>query len=200
MALADFVNALQEEDIIYSKPENPTQKTPYLKVNLPESNTPTNNTPKKIKIKISTSTINTNTNTNTNTKLNIKQETIESKSDDKSNINENDLNKNLNSDQINNDKTDNYQIHNNLVNNSSINEKKEILEEDLFISSGTEYSKKEIWIKYYNQAKSSKKKNPIVDRMKLGRFTITPDNQVLLLPDYDIVGKDPDDVLKDKWF
>ena len=45
-----------------------------------------------------------------------------------------------------------------------------------------------------------KKTNPIVDRMKLGKFTITPDNKVLLLPDYDIVGKDPDDVLKDKWF
>ena len=29
---------------------------------------------------------------------------------------------------------------------------------------------------------------------------ITPDNKVLLLPDYDIVGKDPDAVLKDKWF
>ena len=46
----------------------------------------------------------------------------------------------------------------------------------------------------------SKKANPIVNRMKIGKFTITPDNKVLLLPDYDIVGKDPDDVLKDKWF
>lgn len=46
----------------------------------------------------------------------------------------------------------------------------------------------------------SKKSNEVVNRMKLGRFTITPDNKVLLLPDYDIVGKDPDDVLSDKWF
>ena len=73
-------------------------------------------------------------------------------------------------------------------------------DEVLFIKSGTEISKKSIWMEYFNKAKISKKTNPIVDRMKLGKFTITPDNKVLLLPDYDIVGKDPDDVLKDKWF
>ena len=53
---------------------------------------------------------------------------------------------------------------------------------------------------YFAQAKASKKHNPIVDRMRVGRFTITPDNKVLILPDYDVVGKDPDDVLKDSWF
>ncbi len=73
-------------------------------------------------------------------------------------------------------------------------------DEVLFIKSGTEISKKSIWMEYFNKAKISKKTNPIVDRMKLGKFTITPDNKVLLLPDYNIVGKDPDDVLKDKWF
>lgn len=80
------------------------------------------------------------------------------------------------------------------------NNKKSISEDDLFISSGTELSKKSIWLEYYSKAKSSRKSNQIVERMKIGRFTITPDNKVLLLPDYDIVGKDPDDVLKDKWF
>ena len=73
-------------------------------------------------------------------------------------------------------------------------------DEQIFLKSGTESSKYQIWLEYFNKAKSSKKSNPIVDRMKIGRFTITPDNKVLLLPDYDIVGKDPDDVLKDKWF
>lgn len=76
----------------------------------------------------------------------------------------------------------------------------ELTEDEIFNSTGTEYSKKIIWMEYFAKAKTSRKKNPIVDRMKVGRFTITPDNKVLLLPDYDIVGKDPDDVLKDKWF
>lgn len=73
-------------------------------------------------------------------------------------------------------------------------------DEELFINSGTESSKRNIWLEYYQKAKSSRKVNPIVERMRIGRFTITPDNKVLLLPDYDIVGKDPDAVLKDKWF
>ena len=77
---------------------------------------------------------------------------------------------------------------------------RELTDEEIFNSTGTEYSKMSIWMEYFQKAKNSRKKNPIVDRMKVGRFTITPDNKVLLLPDYDIVGKDPDDVLKDKWF
>ena len=79
-------------------------------------------------------------------------------------------------------------------------EPRELTDEDIFNSTGTEYSKKTLWMEYFIKAKNSRKSNPIVDRMKVGRFTITPDNKVLLLPDYDIVGKDPDDVLKDKWF
>lgn len=79
-------------------------------------------------------------------------------------------------------------------------EKVPMTNEDIFYSTGTEESKKALWLDYFEKAKTSRKSNPIVDRMKVGRFTITPDNKVLLLPDYDIVGKDPDDVLKDKWF
>ena len=77
--------------------------------------------------------------------------------------------------------------------------KEEILNE-LFINSGTEDSKKNLWVEYYNRAKSSRKQNIIVERMKIGKFTITPDNKVLILPDYDVVRKDPDDILKDHWF
>ena len=29
---------------------------------------------------------------------------------------------------------------------------------------------------------------------------ITPDDHIANLPNYDVVGKDPDDILKDKWF
>ena len=70
----------------------------------------------------------------------------------------------------------------------------------LFINSGTESSKKAMWTEYYQKAKSSRKQNPIVERMKLGKFMITFDNKVLILPDYDVVHKDPDDILKDHWF
>ena len=76
----------------------------------------------------------------------------------------------------------------------------ELTDEELFIRSGTEDSKRTIWMDYFAQAKASRKHNPVVDRMRVGRFTITPDNKVLILPDYDVVGKDPDDILKDSWF
>lgn len=69
----------------------------------------------------------------------------------------------------------------------------------LFFASGTETSKKSLWIEYYQKAKSSRKQNIIVERMREGRFTITFDNKVLILPNYDVVNKDPDDILKDQW-
>ena len=55
-------------------------------------------------------------------------------------------------------------------------------------------------MEYYEKAKRSRKDYEVTRKMKAGRFTITPDNKVLILPDYDVVGKDPDDILKDKWF
>lgn len=76
----------------------------------------------------------------------------------------------------------------------------QLTDEELFIKSGTEDSKKAIWFEYLEKARTSTKKNQIVDKMKIGRFTITPDNKFLILPDYDVVGKDPDDILKDSWF
>ena len=69
----------------------------------------------------------------------------------------------------------------------------------LFLASGTETSKKSLWIEYYQKAKSSRKQNIIVEKMREGRFMITFDNKVLILPDYDVVNKDPDDILKDHW-
>ena len=91
-------------------------------------------------------------------------------------------------------------IVNNLAEPPKVDTNKELTDEELFIKSGTEDSKKALWMDYFSQAKASKKHNPIVDRMRVGRFTITPDNKVLILPDYDVVNKDPDDILKSSWF
>lgn len=73
-------------------------------------------------------------------------------------------------------------------------------EDELFLKSGTEISKKPKWIEVYRQAKASRKVNPYVDRCKIGKFIITDTNEVLILPDYNVVGKDPDAILRDKWF
>lgn len=72
--------------------------------------------------------------------------------------------------------------------------------EELFLKSKTEISKKDKWIEAYARAQDSKKHNPYADRIRAGRFTILPDDSILALPDYDVMGKDPDKVLRDKWF
>jgi len=72
--------------------------------------------------------------------------------------------------------------------------------EELFLKSKTEISKKDKWIEAYARAQASKKHNPYADRIRAGRFTILPDDSILALPDYDVMGKDPDKVLRDKWF
>ena len=79
-------------------------------------------------------------------------------------------------------------------------EPKQLTPDELFARSGTEIGKQDLWLDYYNKALASRKDNPVVERMRLGRFTITPDDKVMILPDYDVVGKDPDDIIKDKWF
>lgn len=71
--------------------------------------------------------------------------------------------------------------------------------EDLFNESGTPSTKKELWITKFNEAKSSKKKNYVVERMRLGKFLITENNEVLLLPDLDIQGKSSSEILREQW-
>ena len=73
-------------------------------------------------------------------------------------------------------------------------------EDQLFLDSGTEIGKKAIWLEMYRRAKASNKVHPMVERMKKGKFIVTDDNKPLVLPDYNIVGKDPDKVLKEQWF
>lgn len=71
--------------------------------------------------------------------------------------------------------------------------------EELFAKSGTSIAKRAVWYDYYEKAKTSRKKNSIVDRMKQGKFAITVDNQVLILPDYDIQHKSSLQLLGEKW-
>ena len=72
--------------------------------------------------------------------------------------------------------------------------------DELFLKSKTEISKKDKWMEAYARAQASKKYNPYADRIRAGRFMILPDDSILPLPDYDVMSKDPDDVLRDKWF
>ena len=57
------------------------------------------------------------------------------------------------------------------------------LEDSKFDSSNTSKDKKDIWIKYYRQARNSSRSNVIVESIKNGKFTITNDDKVLILPD-----------------
>lgn len=231
MALADFIQALQEQEVVYSEPSKssirviPPEHQQSLRVLPPETSndvkvephvSTSNNiqaSPQKIKLKIKLKPVDptihpasdfvsapTTTSTEkspvpTTSASNIKHE--EKPSVKQEVRSEKPVNNPIQKDPepISTPKVDvPPQVE------TVPEEPRELTDDDIFNSTGTEYSKKELWLNYFNQAKNSRKKNPIVDRMKVGRFTITPDNKVLLLPDYDIVGKDPDDVLKDKWF
>ena len=212
MALQDFIQALQQEDIVYSEPEPairviPPEK-PQIKVIPPEN---FNTIPKPVEQPKVEQKVEQNVEKPVKPvkplvikfKIKPKSEEITPQSEpqviqstvpNKSVVIEPVVDKPIESTPQESIKT----VEQSSVEDTSIQH--ELTDEEIFNNTGTEYSKKAIWMDYFNQAKNSRKKNPIVDRMKLGRFTITPDNKVLLLPDYNIVGKDPDDVLKDKWF
>lgn len=218
MALQDFIQALQEQDVIYSTPPQPAIRVippedRCIKV-IPPENPVLDTKPVVIKLKLKpkqseTNTVNTQSiqnnsqlDINTNTNLVLQpvskpQEQIvvhEPVQNSESNIEILKYNIPVESKQEPVVQPTIEKPTENII------EPKDLTDEDLFNNTGTEYSKKSLWMEYFEKAKSSRKSNPIVDRMRVGRFTITPDNKVLLLPDYDIVGKDPDDVLKDKWF
>ena len=194
MALSDFIKALQQDDVVFSEPEKPSIRVippekPQITVIPPDSYMQQPKEP-EVKPKVIKFKLNFK---NQNTSTQEQKTTIE----DKPVVNEQPIQK---TDVIEPkvEQPIEPKVEHQVVEQPVAY--KEPTDEELFNNTGTEYSKKAIWMDYFNQAKNSRKKNPIVDRMKVGRFTITPDNKVLLLPDYDIVGKDPDDVLKDKWF
>ena len=246
MALAEFIQSLQEQEVVYSQPFKSSTKTTTvekqsMRILPPETGA------ELIEPHVSNNTINNETSNKSNKpviKIKIKQKQTELDIQSVSNLHNtqttqqsiqqniqqnNNITNNPNSkvqqksilkpveftyssvnQSVNTAKTlEDSTTINNIIENNDVEIKKEsskkpisteLTDDEVFNNTGTEYSKKDLWLNYYNQAKNSRKKNPIVDRMKVGRFTITPDNKVLLLPDYDIVGKDPDDVLKDKWF
>lgn len=184
MSLVDFMQQLQDQDnIVYSEAPEPSIRVippekSCTKIIPPENTTITPPTTIKLKIRQK------NVEIKQETPIQVEEPTIKTVEKPPSS----------NTETVQQSAIDTQSSIQPTVNNKELNE------EELFISTGTELSKKSIWLDYYEKAKRSRKSNPIADRMKTGRFTITPDNKVLLLPDYDIVGKDPDDVLKDKWF
>jgi len=220
MALADFIQSLQSQDTVYSTPPEPSLRVippekddSYLKV-IPPDGPVTGKVDIKSKPQLKNKPVTaTNTTTTTNNmnsdsaevaatpkrtiKLKLKQKPIPVVEEPKPTTNTSDL------EYVSKEAEPTVKSVSKLEVEDYVEKEekpKELTDEDIFNSTGTEYSKKSIWMEYYYKAKNSRKSNQIVTRMKAGRFTITPDNQVLLLPDYDIVGKDPDDVLKDKWF
>lgn len=209
MSLVDFMQKLQEQDdsgVIYSTPPEPSIKVippsapTSIKVIPPESITELKQ-PVKIKLKINKKSINVN-----NNMINQQPQTQQTPSiEQKVAPVEVAVNNQSQIQQPVQPVEPTRQIEPSVNNQTApVIEERKLTEEEeimqLFIKSGTESSKKEIWVSCYKQAKASRKRNPVTDRMKIGKFTITPDNKVLILPDYDVVGKDPDDILKDKWF
>lgn len=72
-------------------------------------------------------------------------------------------------------------------------------EDRLFEASGTEISRKPRWIEIYRKALASRKVGYPVDRIRMGKFFITEDNKTLMLPDKNVVGRDPDVILREQW-
>lgn len=192
MGLVDFMQQLQEQDssIVYNEePEQvikvipPEKSSIGIKIIPPEEEVVTASQPVKIKIKLKPK-IQLNTTQQTVNKT--EEPVVETKPMEKT--------------PSTNEKASPKEQQQTVTRVEQPKESVENIEEQLFVKSGTEFSKKSIWLEYYQKAKSSRKQNIIVEKMRVGRFTITPDNKVLILPDYDVVNKDPDDILKDKWF
>lgn len=69
----------------------------------------------------------------------------------------------------------------------------------LFKKSGTPETKKEVWFEILNKALASKSRNYTSDTIRAGRFYISANDEILLLPKYDFNNKSVEDVLNDKW-
>lgn len=229
MALADFIQALQEQDVVYSSPPQPSirvipPENQSIKIIPPESPVLEPPAPKVIKLKLKQKPVNVDpvetvatkqTQTQPSQVLQSAKPKLQPVSKPQTMVSTQQPTIQQTQEVIPTYTPQNVHvqkpieqpqpkvqqpIQTSAQDYTTQTESKPLTDDDIFNSTGTEYSKKQLWMEYFIKAKNSRKSNPIVDRMKVGRFTITPDNKVLLLPDYDIVGKDPDDVLKDKWF
>lgn len=202
MALQDFIQSLQDNDTVYSTPPQPSirvipPENQCIKVIPPENQTLDSPAPKVIKLKIKQKPIEDHTQNLENQVLQTVNQPMHVESKMPSTITTPVVQQ---TQEIIPTYTPPSITEDQKSQASEVNENHILTDDEIFNSTGTEYSKKELWFHYFDEAKRSRKSNVIAERMKKGRFTITPDNKVLLLPDYDIVGKDPDDVLKDKWF
>lgn len=213
MALQDFIQSLQDSDTVYSTPPQPTiqvipPETASIKVIPPESKLLESSTPKKIKLKLKVNSLDNNTTENHATENHVIENHVIENHQIEPNlttVNNNtqdirDLNKSDESNTQDSLITENKPIDDSIPKyNPTAREVNQESAEDLFLKTGTEIGKRDLWMSRYKQALASRKTNIVAQRMKLGRFTITPDDKVLILPDYDVVNKDPDDILNDKW-
>ena len=214
MSLRDFMQQLQEEDssVIYSKPpEEQTQVIPPVIISNPVNVEPIrvipteiveNATPKVIKFKLKepekvekkvpTVIIPPKKQLNTQTEVirKIEEEiiTVNEPTNAKEDVKITQVKKEENSKQ---------KI------NTNINIKQ------MFIESGTDVSKKDKWLEYYNKAVNSKKDNIVTNKLRKGRFRVKLDTEepgiipsmpdVEILSDYNTYNKSANQILDDKW-
>ena len=69
----------------------------------------------------------------------------------------------------------------------------------LFQESGTPEIKKPVWKEIYQKAIASKARNHTSDTIRSGRFYISMNDEILLLPKYDMRNKTADEIFQDKW-
>jgi len=214
MSLVDFMQELQTQDIVYSTPPEPSNQVippekAVTKVIPPESEEEVKK-PTVIKLKIKQVSVSVNTKPASNEEENTTtpQQSVQAESSPPVTIPEYITRK----EEKTVEPTPDVSTPNTPSPTPTVvvqpptaqvvdDDVPQLSEEDrLFLASGTEISKKPKWLEVYRQAKASRKVNPYVDRCKIGKFIITDTNEVLILPDYNVVGKDPDAILRDKWF
>ena len=74
-------------------------------------------------------------------------------------------------------------------------EKRELL----FKKSGTPEVKKTTWLEVYTKAQASKTRNITSDTIREGRFYVSMNDEITLLPKYDCASKTVEEMLDDKW-
>lgn len=74
-------------------------------------------------------------------------------------------------------------------------EKRELL----FKKSGTPEIKKTTWLEVYTKAQASKARNITSDTIREGRFYVSMNDEIALLPKYDCASKTVEEIFDDKW-
>lgn len=99
-------------------------------------------------------------------------------------------------------KTENKKVEEPIIKESKKQTEEDIVEK-LFIESGTDINRKQMWIDNYNAALKSKKTDLTTNMIRKGKFMIYTSNgknELILLPEnYIIENKSSNSILKDKW-